>query len=65
MPAPQRRDPAYCYCSETPHTVILKRQQENPLPFEVAMQTHCEAGLRCGRCLWPLEQLFREQNCYG
>jgi hypothetical protein len=54
----------YCYCSECDHETILNRQQAQPLPFEAAMQTHCQSGIRCGRCLYPLEQLFREKNCF-
>ncbi len=56
---------AYCYCTESPHQEILERQQANPLPFAQAMKTHCEAGNRCGRCLYPLEQLFRSHNCFN
>jgi hypothetical protein len=32
-----RRHPAYCYCSELEHAQILKRQQQDPLPFAEAM----------------------------
>lgn len=61
---PPTRRPAYCYCSEVEHAEILSRQQRDPLPFEEAMQVHCQSGIRCGHCLWPLEQLFRQQGCY-
>ncbi|MFS8803831.1 hypothetical protein NW813_02755 [Synechococcus sp. R55.6] len=61
---PHRRHPAYCYCSELEHAQIPKRQQQDPLPFAEAMRVHCQSGSRCGRCLRPLEQLFRQQSCY-
>ncbi|MGA7933863.1 MAG: hypothetical protein WCA35_09980 [Kovacikia sp.] len=55
---------AYCYCTEHTHQTILQRQQANPLPFAEAMQVHCECGDRCGRCLYPLEHLFRTEGCF-
>jgi bacterioferritin-associated ferredoxin len=55
---------AYCYCTERSHQEILDRQQAEPLTFGEAMTIHCEAGNRCGRCLHPLEQLFRSHNCF-